>query len=65
MSEELYTPDILAKFTLLRDKLEELSNIAEEELGTNHNITFQTELLLMWAIDLADDVELVVAMNEN
>ena len=65
MSEELYTPDILAKFTLFRDKLEELSNQAAEELGTNHDITFQTELLLMRAIDIADDVELVVAMNEN
>lgn len=65
MSDELYRPDLMSKFTLFRDKLEELSNQASEELGVNHDITFQLELLLMRMVDAVDDIELLVAMNES
>ena len=63
MSED-YVPDVLSKFTLFRDKFESLSNQAEEELGPNHDITFQLDLLFARVVDLCDDVELLVAMNE-
>ena len=63
MSED-YVPDVLSKFTLFRDKFEALSNQAEEELGSNHDITFQLDLLYARMVDMCDDIELLIAINE-
>jgi hypothetical protein len=58
-----YTPDITAKFTLFRDKLEDLSRKATEELGANHQITFELDLLYARVIDMVYDIENLVALT--
>lgn len=62
MPEE-YVPDTVAKFSSFREALDRFSNMCNEELGENHKITFEAELLYLRAIDLHDSVELLLDMQ--
>lgn len=57
MPKDTYSPDILSKFTLFRDKFEELSNYCTEEYGENAKVTFELDLLWARCLDLHDDIE--------
>lgn len=55
------TPDIIAKYSRLRDKLEEYSRKVADEVGEHHRLTIEAELLFMRAFDLVDDLEQIAA----
>ncbi len=55
------TPDILAKFQRLREKLDEFSNRCADDLGESHRVTLEAELLYMRVIDLTDDLETIAS----
>ena len=57
LDNEQYQPDIMSKFVMMRNSLEELSNEVIELLGEDHILSLKTDLVWARCLDLTDSVE--------
>lgn len=57
LDDEQYRPDIMSKFIMMRNSLEELSNEVVELLGEDHILSLKTDLVWARCLDLTDSVE--------
>ena len=57
LDDEQYQPDIMSKFIMMRNSLEELSNEVIELLGEDHILSLKTDLVWARCLDLTDSVE--------
>jgi hypothetical protein len=61
--ESLYMPDIRQKFLSCYEKIDELSNRANDELGSRSWVTFELELIYIRMFDMLDDIESIMAKH--